>query len=111
MVTIGTGELLGTYTLLIPRDTTASIPVEVNGWKFAVAVKFDNTATERGVDIVPNDNGGATLVFRKWHNSLGTALVKPVRLAKLEDGHELAFMASNYSIGETNRLDVQLLLQ
>ena len=52
--------------------------------------------------------GGATLVFRKWDDALGTALVKPARLATLEDGHELAFMASNYTIGGTNRLDLQL---
>lgn len=110
MVTIGDGELLGAYTLLIPGDTTASIPVDVNGWKFALGVKFDNGADERGVDIVPED-GGATLVFRKWDSTLGTTLVKPVRLAKLGDGHELAFMASNYTIGKTNRLDLQLLLQ
>ena len=110
MVTIGEGELLGTYTLLIPGDETACIPVEVKGWKFDLGVKFDNRASEQGVDVVP-DNRGATLVFRKWDNTLGTALVKPVRLAKLEDGHELAFMASNYAIGDTNRLDLQLLLQ
>lgn len=110
VVTIGEGELLNTYTLLIPRDKRACIPVDVNGWKFELGVKFDNGAAEQGVDVVP-DNHGATLVFRKWDNSLGTALLKPVRLATLDDGHELAFMASNYAIGETNRLDLQLLLQ
>ena len=110
MVTIGEGELLGAYTLLIPGDATASIPVDLNGWKFALGVEFDNGAPERGVDVVPND-GGATVVFRNWDSSLGTALVKPVRLARLKDGHELAFMASNYTIGKTNRLDLQLLRQ
>lgn len=110
MVTIGQGELVGAYTLLIPGDEAASIPVDVHGWKFDLGVKFDNGAPEQGVDVVPNGHG-ATLVFRKWDNSLGTALVKPARLATLDDGHELAFMASNYVIGGTNRLDLQLLLQ
>lgn len=111
MVTIGEGELLGSYTLLIPGDETACVPVDVNGWKFALGVKFDNDAAEQGVDIVPDGNGGATLVFRKWDSKLGTALARPFRLAKLKNGHELAFMASNYTIGATNRLDLQLLLQ
>ena len=110
MVTIGGGELLGAYTLLIPRDASASIPVDVNGWKFDLGVRFDNAAPEQGVDVVP-DGEGAVLVFRKWDSSLGTALAKPVRLAKLSDGQELALMASNYAIGDTNRLDLQLLLQ
>ena len=110
MVTIGGGELLGAYTLLIPRDASASIPVDINGWKFDLGVRFDNAAPEQGVDVVP-DGEGAVLVFRKWDSSLGTALAKPVRLAKLGDGQELALMASNYAIGDTNRLDLQLLLQ
>ena len=100
MVTIGDRELLGSYTLLIPRDATARIAVDVNGWKFDLDVKFDNGALEQGVDIVP-DNDGATLVFRKWDSALGTALIKPERLATLRDGQELAFMASNYTIGDS----------
>ena len=110
MIKIGEGELLSAYTLLIPRDQKACISVDAKGWKFDLGVKFDNGAPEQGVDIVPDDEGAA-LVFRKWDNSLGTALVEPVRLAKLDGGQELAFMASSYAIGDVNRLDLQLVVQ
>ena len=110
MVKIGDGDLLEYYTLLIPEDSTVRIPVDVKGWKFDLDIKFDNTSEERGVDITKTDDG-ATLVFRKWDNSLGTALLKPHILATLQDGQKLAFMASNYAIGGTNKLDLQLLLQ
>lgn len=110
MVKIGDGDLLGHYALLIPEHSTARIPVNVKGWKFDLNIKFDNTSAERGVDITPT-NDGATIVFRKWDNSLGTALIEPVLLATLHDGQKLAFMASNYAIGGTNKLDLQLLLQ
>ncbi len=62
------------------------------------------------MEITPTDEG-ATLVFRKWDNSLGTALIEPVRLATLHDGQKLSFMASNYMIGGTNKLDLQFLLE
>jgi len=110
MVKIGDGDLLGYYTLLIPENSIARIPVDVNGWKFDLDIKFDNTSEERGVDINPTEDG-VTLVFRKWDNSLGTALIEPALLATLKDGQKLAFMASNYAIGGTNKLDLQLLLQ
>lgn len=110
MVKIGDGDLLGYYTLLIPENSTARIPLDVKGWKFDLDIKFDNTSEEQGVDITPTEDG-ATLVFRKWDNLLGTALLKPHILATLKDGQKLAFMASNYTIGGTNKLDLQFLLQ
>ena len=110
MVKIGEGDLLGHYALLIPAHLTARIPLDVKGWKFDLNIEFDNTSEERGVDITPT-NDGATIVFRKWNNSLGTALIEPALLATLHDGQKLAFMASNYAIGGTNKLDLQLLLQ
>ena len=110
MVKIGDGDLLEYYTLLIPENSTARIPLDIQGWKFDLAIKFDNTSKERGVDITSTKDG-ATLVFRKWDNSLGTALIEPEPLATLKDGQKLAFMASNYAIGGTNKLDLQLLLQ
>ena len=85
MVKIGDGDLLEYYTLLIPEDSTVRIPLDVKGWKFDLDIKFDNTSEERGVDITKT-NDGATLVFRKWDNSLGTALLKPHLLATLQDG-------------------------
>lgn len=42
---------------------------------------------------------------------LDVALLEPEPLATLHDGQKLAFMASNYAIGGTNKLDLQLLLQ
>ena len=110
MVKIGNEELLGCYTLLIPENSTARISLDVKGWKFNLDIEFDNKSEERGVEITPTDEG-ATLVFRKWDNSLGTALIEPVRLATLHDGQKLSFMASNYMIGGTNKLDLQFLLE
>ena len=110
MVKIGDGDMLGYYALLIPENSTARIPLDVQGWKFDLDIKFDNTSEERGVDITKTDDG-ATITFRKWNNSLGTALLEPEPLATLHDGQKLAFMASNYAIGGTNKLDLQLLLQ
>lgn len=110
MVKIGEGDLMECYSLLIPQASTAHIPVDVDGWTFDLAIKFDNTSTDSSVEIAPSD-GGATIVFHKWDNVLGTALKEPVTLATLHDGQKLAFMASNYAIGDTNKLDLQLLLQ
>ena len=110
MVKIGQADLMEHYSLLIPKGATAHIPVQVNDWHFDLEIEFDNASDEAGVTVSPSD-GGATITFRKWNNSLGTALLEPVALAALQNGRKLAFMASNYAIGTTNKLDLQLLLQ
>jgi hypothetical protein len=110
MVKIGQRDLMNYYSLLIPKGSATHIPVEVNGWTFDLEIQFDNASDDKGVDITPSD-GGVRIVFRKWDNVLGTALTEPVTLATLQDGRKLAFMASNYAIGTTNKLDLQLLLQ
>ena len=110
MVKIGQADLMEHYSLLIPKGATAHIPVQINDWHFDLEIEFDNASDEAGVTVSPS-GGGATITFRKWNNSLGTALLKPVTLAALQNGRKLAFMASNYAIGTTNKLDLQLLLQ
>ena len=110
MVRIGHGDLMGHYSLLIPGGSATRIPVDVNGWTFDLEIEFDNASEDQGVEITPS-NDGVRIIFRKWNNALGTALTEPVKLATLQDGRELAFMASNYAIGTTNKLDLQLLLQ
>ena len=110
MVRIGQADLMEHYSLLIPKGATAHIPVKVSGWQFDLEIEFDDASDEAGVTVSPR-GGGATITFRKWNNGLGTALTKPVTLAALQNGRKLAFMASNYAIGTTNKLDLQLLLQ
>lgn len=110
MVKIGEADLMEHYSLLIPTGATAHIPVKVNEWAFDLEIAFDNASEKKGIEVTPSDEG-VTITFRKWDSGLGTALKKPVTLAVLQDGRKLAFMASNYAIGTTNRLDLQLLLQ
>ncbi len=105
MVKIGEGDLMGCYSLLIPQDSMAHIPVDIDGWRFDLAIEFDNTSEDSGVDIAESSQG-AKIVFHKWDSMLGTALKEPVTLATLRDGQKLAFMASNYAIGGTNKLDL-----
>ncbi|MCB5288032.1 MAG: hypothetical protein LHW64_09535 [Candidatus Cloacimonetes bacterium] len=111
MIKIGNRELVESYSLLIPEDEKAVVQVDISGWKFEMEIAFDNSPKEKqGVNIVPNEKG-AKITFVKWDNGVGTALVKPGLIAKLADGRELVFMASNYSIGGTNKFDIQLLLE
>lgn len=110
MVKIGQRDLMEHYSLLIPKGSAAHIPVDVNGWMFDLEIEFDNASEDKGVDVSPSGDG-VRITFRKWDNVLGTALTEPVTLATLGDGRKLAFMASNYAIGTTNKLDLQLLLQ
>lgn len=109
MIKIGKEELVGSYTLLIPENSMVRIPLDIKGWKFSLDIEFDNTSEKQGVDRKSTAEG-AIIVFRKWNNPLGTALIEPVPLGTLANGQKLFFMASNYVIGGTNKLDLQLLL-
>ena len=110
MTRIGTNQLITSVTLLIPEGEDATIPVMIGNWQFDLTVKFDNSKDTQGITIEPSGNG-AKVTFQKWDNGIGTALKQPGKLADLSDGRLLLFMACNYSIGGTNRLDLQLLLE
>lgn len=110
-ISIGKAELLGHYTLLIPKWTSAHIPVRLGKFTFGVDIEFDDEQEEASVDVVPIGDYGVKITFLKWHSTLGTALEKPVPIADLPNGRKLLMMATNCAIGRTKKLDLQLLLQ
>jgi hypothetical protein len=109
MVKIGGRSLLAAHSLLIPKNERATIDLDIYGWKLQVGVYFDESAQVQEVQIKPVSEAGVDVIFKNWSNSLGTALVEPGALARLAAGGWLEFMASNYRIGETNKLDIQFL--
>lgn len=111
MTKIGDNELLGSYTFLIPENSTVRIPMNFKGWKFNLDIKYDNESEyeEPTVEVVPTVKD-AMLVFYKWNNPLGTATIEPVKFGTLR-GQKLLFMATSYQIGTVNKLDLQFLLE
>ena len=109
-VSIGQAELMEHYSLLIPKGEPVHIPIRLGQFTFGVDIEFDDEQEEASVDVIPIDTG-VKITFLKWDSVLGTAFDKPVELADLPDGRKLLLMATNYAIGSTKKLDLQLLLQ
>ena len=107
-IKIGEYEVLANYSLLVPKGTTALIPVHTATVSFSLEVKFDNETPEMGVSFAVAGNV-LTMVFRKWDNVLGTATKEVEPLITLSPDQKLFFMASNYLIGDTNNLMLQIL--
>ena len=110
LVSIGQAELIEHYSLLIPKGEPVHIPVRLGQFAFGMDVEFDDEQEEASVNVIPIGTG-VKITFLKWDSALGTALDKPVTLADLPDGRKLLMMATNYAIGRTKKLDLQLLLQ
>ena len=110
-VSIGQAELMEHYSLLIPKGEPVHIPVRLGQFTFGVDIEFDDEQEEASVDVIPIGDYGVKITFIKWHSTLGTALAKPVPIADLPNGRKLLMMATNYAIGSTKKLDLQLLLQ
>ena len=112
MITIGDWEVLESFALLIPEDTTVSILVDVRGTKLELVIEFDNSGKEQGVSVrADEDAERVTLTLTEWNNSLGTALTEPVVLGALQTGREVGFLMSNYRIGALNKFNLELLLR
>ena len=110
-VSIGQAELMEHYSLLIPKGEPVHIPVRLGQFTLGVDIEFDDEQEEASVDVIPIGDYGVKITFIKWHSTLGTALAKPVPIADLPNGRKLLMMATNYAIGSTKKLDLQLLLQ
>jgi hypothetical protein len=107
---IGDKELVYRGSFLLPHGDSASFSANVEGWQIDVTVDFQDTDGEQAVRIVPTDPG-ATIILVNWNSSIGTATVAPATLGTHSSGKKLYFMVSNYRIGKTNKLDLQLLLE
>ena len=111
-VKIGGAELLRSYSLLVPKDYDTCITVPARSWAFKLEIKFENVEGERPqVRIVALQDDAVTLTFLNWNDPLGISLATPLELAYLEDGTTILLLASNQIIGQTNRLELQLLLR
>ena len=109
-VSIGQAELVEHYSLLIPKGEPVHIAVRLGQLEFGLDIEFDDEQEEASVEVLPVGTG-VKITFLKWDSALGTALGRPVTLADLPDGRKLLMMATNYAIGGTKKLDLQLLLQ
>jgi hypothetical protein len=107
---IGNKEIVYRGSFLVPEGENVSFDADVSGWKVNVIVEFQDSGGEQGLQIEPTDSG-AKIVLLNWNSSIGTALVSPANLGAHSSGKKLSFMVSNYRVGKTNKLDIQLLLE
>ena len=110
MIKIGQRVLIANFPQLqIPQGDEAEIDIDVFNWKLKLQVAFEDSGTDQGIRLLPLGTDGVRLVFQNWSNSLGITLMVPGKLALLQAGGALEFMAANYRIGSTNILSLQLL--
>lgn len=110
MIKIGRRIVLVNFPQLqIPKGETAEIDVDVYGWKLKIAVEFEDKESERAIQIRPVGSDGVRLIFQNWSNPIGISLKEPGRLAVLQAGGALEFLATNYRVGDTNLFSLQLL--
>jgi len=108
MAKIGNHEIVYSETFLVPSGKDIWFTANISGWSVTVNVTFEE-GEKQEITVRPvSDHAHIKLV--NWNNSLGTALVEPAILGTHQDGRKLYFMVVNYRIGQTNRLDIQLLL-
>lgn len=114
MVKIGDYNLVYNYNLIIPAGESATVDASFDYWRLTVSVKFESDTEEKlnkaEIDIRGNGQDHATLVFRNWISPLGTAMNEPGYLGTSKvNKTELYFIAAHWLIGQTNRLDLQLM--
>lgn len=109
MEKIGDKELFYRGTFLVPEREGVSFDANAAGWIVKVQILFKDEGGEQSIKVEGMD-AGARITFINWKSSLGTATITPARIGKHSSGRNLYFMASNFRIGETNKLDIQLLM-
>ena len=110
MEKIGNKEIVYRGCFLVPEGESVSFDADVSGWQVNVIVEFEDSGGEQGLQIEATDSG-AQIILLNWNSSIGTALVSPANLGAHSSGKKLSFMVSNYRVGKTNKLDIQLLLE
>jgi len=105
---IGNKDVVYTGSFLVPKGNDVWLNANVAGWQLKINVRFEE-GKQQELRIRPVQDYAEITLF-DWSNSLGTALVEPGTLGSHTDGRKLYFMISNFRIGETNKLDIQLLL-
>ena len=108
MEKIGNKQIVYTGSFLVPKEDDVWFSANVDGWQLKMNIRFEEGKTQEVKIRVLQDYAEITLI--DWSNTLGTAFVEPVVLGTHKDGRKLYFMMSNFRIGETNKLDIQLLL-
>jgi hypothetical protein len=110
MIKIGRRVLLANFPQLqIPKGEEAEIDIDIHGWKLKISIEFRDSGSEQGIQIQPIGPDGVRLVFQNWSNPIGMSLKVPGRLAILQSGGALEFLAANYRIGDTNLFSLQLM--
>lgn len=110
MEKIGDKEIVYRGSFLIPEGEIVSFDADVSGWKVNVVVEFQDSGGEQGLQIERTDPG-VKIVLLNWNSSIGTALASPAGIGSHSSGKKLSVMLSNYRVGKTNKLDIQLLLK
>ena len=110
MTKIGELELFRTYDLLIPSGQICVVVETIGSWTFGFEVRFEDDAPSQSISVHP-DGDRAVLTFKKWTNTLGTALTKPGSIAELSDGRRLVFYAVCSTIGDMKKLTLQLMFE
>jgi hypothetical protein len=110
MIKIGKRVLLANFPQLqVPKGEEAEIDIDVYGWKLKINVEFQDVGTEQAIQIQSTGNDGVRLIFQNWSNPIGSSLRSPARLALLQQGGALDFLATNYRIVDTNLFSLQFL--
>lgn len=110
MIKIGRRTLIANFPQIqIPKGEEAEIDIDVYGWKLKIIIEFQDVGTEQGIQIQSNGNDSVRMIFQNWANPIGSSLKVPARLALLQQGGALEFLATNYRIVETNLFSLQLL--
>ena len=110
MIKIGDYEVVAHHTLLVPQNTMVHIQLPIANPKINVKIEFDNTTDEQGIQIHPGAHE-TRFIFCNWNHILGTVMVEPAPFVTTNDKRTIYFMACNYAIGDTNKLDLQFLLK
>lgn len=107
---IGNKEVIKQETILIPQGERADIPLSFGG-DIIVGISYSDDESGQQDIRLSNEGGRMNLILVNWSNGIGTATQAPIDLASNDQGHVLSIMATNYRVGNMNKIDLQFMVE
>ena len=106
-------KLISTIELIIINGMRCEVDIVIGAEYTSVpitlplSIAFESGGDGQNVRFTP-ENGRSLMTLANWNNSLGTALNSPYELAKVNKDGIVDLMMTNFTVGVTNHLTLQL---
>jgi hypothetical protein len=110
MIEINDKQVAFSTTLLIPDGIEAKVSQVISEWPLKFVFVFKPNEGDKTSYVFSPEGDTMRMTFLAWKNSLGTALLSPVKIGTTGDGRNVGVMLFHQKAGAMNRIDFQILL-